>query len=149
MSLTWSQRFNSKLLNDSIDLSIMCNVPVHWAVLGSRGCREKNLPTAISVQLFGVVFSSFRCQENILKFKKNKKHFNKKLHNIQLSNMIGDLENLSFFWMDILDLFFKKKKKKRMLYSSENQPKFMHGRMDGSRFWCFPWFTENYMLCVI
>ena len=27
-----------------------------WAVLGSRGCREKNLPTAISMQLFGVVF---------------------------------------------------------------------------------------------
>ena len=27
-----------------------------WAVLGSRGCREKKLPTAISMQLFGVVF---------------------------------------------------------------------------------------------
>ena len=28
-----------------------------WAVLGSRCCREKkNLPTAISMQLFGVVF---------------------------------------------------------------------------------------------
>ena len=30
-----------------------------WAVLGSRGCREKNLPTAISMQLFGVFFSTF------------------------------------------------------------------------------------------
>ena len=29
-----------------------------WAVLGSRGCREKKLPTAISMQLFGVVFST-------------------------------------------------------------------------------------------
>ena len=27
-----------------------------WTVLGSQGCREKNLPTAISMQLFGVVF---------------------------------------------------------------------------------------------
>ena len=30
-----------------------------WAVLGSWGCREKNLPTAISMQLFEVVFSTF------------------------------------------------------------------------------------------
>ena len=27
-----------------------------WAVLGSRGCREKKLPTAISMQLFWVFF---------------------------------------------------------------------------------------------
>ena len=27
-----------------------------WADLGSQGCREKNLPTAISEQLFEVVF---------------------------------------------------------------------------------------------
>ena len=27
-----------------------------WAVLGSRGCREKKIPTAISMQLFGDVF---------------------------------------------------------------------------------------------
>ena len=38
-----------------------------WAVLGSGGCREKNLPTAISMQLFGVVFSTFCGQENIFK----------------------------------------------------------------------------------
>jgi hypothetical protein len=37
-----------------------------WAVLGSLGCREKKLPTAISMQLFEVVFSSFGGQ----KFKK-------------------------------------------------------------------------------
>ena len=36
-----------------------------WAVLGSRGCREKNLPTAISMQLFGVVFSTFGGQKKI------------------------------------------------------------------------------------
>ena len=30
-----------------------------WAVWGSRGCREKTLPTAISMQLFEVIFSTF------------------------------------------------------------------------------------------
>ena len=31
-----------------------------WAVLGSQGCREKKkLPTATSMQLFGVVFQLF------------------------------------------------------------------------------------------
>jgi hypothetical protein len=37
-----------------------------WAVLGSRGCREKKLPTAISMQFFGVVFSTFWGQKIIL-----------------------------------------------------------------------------------
>ena len=31
-----------------------------WAVLGSQGCREKKLPNAISMQLFGVVFNVFK-----------------------------------------------------------------------------------------
>jgi hypothetical protein len=39
-----------------------------WAVLGSRGCREKKLPTAISMQLFGVVFSTFLGQKKDLNF---------------------------------------------------------------------------------
>jgi hypothetical protein len=34
-----------------------------WAVLDSRACREKNFPTAISKQLFQVVFSTF-CGQN-------------------------------------------------------------------------------------
>jgi hypothetical protein len=38
-----------------------------WAVLGSQGFREKNLPTAISMQLFGEVFSTFCGQKKILK----------------------------------------------------------------------------------
>ena len=38
-----------------------------WAVLGSWGCREKNLPTAISMQLFGVVFPTF-CGQNFFSF---------------------------------------------------------------------------------
>ena len=25
----------------------------------------------------------------------------------------------------------------------------LNGRMDGSKFWCFPWFPENSLLCVI
>jgi hypothetical protein len=38
-----------------------------WAVLGSRGCREKKLPTAISKELFQVVFSTFCGQKKFLK----------------------------------------------------------------------------------
>jgi hypothetical protein len=38
-----------------------------WAVFGSQGCREKNLPTAISMQLFGVVFPTFCGQKENLK----------------------------------------------------------------------------------
>ena len=37
-----------------------------WAVLGRQGWSEKNLPTAISMQLFGVVFSTFWGQKIIL-----------------------------------------------------------------------------------
>ena len=36
-----------------------------WAVLGSRGCREKKLPIARSMQLFEVVFSTF-CGQTVL-----------------------------------------------------------------------------------
>jgi hypothetical protein len=36
-----------------------------WAILGRRGCREKKLPTAISKQLFEVVFSTFFGQKKI------------------------------------------------------------------------------------
>jgi hypothetical protein len=38
-----------------------------WAILDSRGCREKKLSTAISMQLFGVFFSTF-CDQKNLKF---------------------------------------------------------------------------------
>jgi hypothetical protein len=37
-----------------------------WAVLGSWGCRGKKLPTAISMQIFGVVFSTFYGQQKNL-----------------------------------------------------------------------------------
>ena len=51
-----------------------------WAGLGSRGCREKNLPTAISMQLFGVVFSTFCGQIGFLIFKKYFSIRTEKLH---------------------------------------------------------------------
>ena len=64
-----------------------------WAVLGSRGCREKKLPTAISMQLFEVVFSTFCGQKNIFKF--FEKYFSirtKKLHNkIKKSSLVRSL----------------------------------------------------------
>ena len=39
-----------------------------WAVLGRQGCREKKLPTAMSMQLFGVVFSTFCGQKELKKY---------------------------------------------------------------------------------
>ena len=56
-----------------------------WAVLGSQGCREKKLPTAISMQLFGVVFFNFFVGKKNLN-KKNQKYFSihaEKLHSIK------------------------------------------------------------------
>ena len=43
-----------------------------WADLGRRGCREKKLPTAISMQLFVVVFSTF-CASALKSYIKKKK----------------------------------------------------------------------------
>ena len=36
-----------------------------WAVLGGQGSRDKKIPTAISMQLFEVDFSTFCGQKNI------------------------------------------------------------------------------------
>ena len=54
---------------------------------------------------------------------------------------------MSFFLVGHFEFFFRKKKF-FLLHSHENQPK-LYGRMDGSKFWCFPWFPENSLLCVI
>ena len=59
-----------------------------WAVLGRRGCREKTLQTAISMQLFEVVFSTFCGQKhNLNLFFKYFSIRTKKLHNKKLSNI--------------------------------------------------------------
>ena len=59
-----------------------------WAVLGSGGCREKNLPTAMSIQLFVVVFSTIRGQkENLDFFKKYCSVRTKELHIIKLEKV--------------------------------------------------------------
>ena len=58
-----------------------------WAVLGSRGCREKTLPTAISMQLFGVVFWTFLGQKKGWFFLKYCSVCTEKLHNIKLRNI--------------------------------------------------------------
>ena len=50
-----------------LDKRIYTTETKFWAVLGSRGCREKNLLTAISMQLFEVVLSTFCGQKNIFK----------------------------------------------------------------------------------
>ena len=47
------------------------------------------------------------------------------------------------FW-----IFFSKKKKKKCFIPMKISPN-LYGRMDGSKFLCFPWFPENSLLCVI
>ena len=71
-----------------------------WAVLGSQGCREKRLPAAIGMQLFGVVFSTFCDQE-----KKNSIH-TEKLKSLKtkiLSKKYAYFETASFnhLWQDL------------------------------------------------
>ena len=48
------------------------------------------------------------------------------------------------FW-----IFFSKKKKKFFCFIPLKISPNLYGRMDGSKFWCFPWFPENSLLCVI
>ena len=56
---------------------------------------------------------------------------------------------MSFFWVSHFDLFFNKKKRKtKSLIPMKISPN-LNGRMDGSKFWCFPWFPKNSLLCVI
>ena len=45
------------------------------------------------------------------------------------------------------DSFFSKKKKNCFI-PMKISPN-LYGRMDGSKVWCFPWFPENSLLCVI
>ena len=52
---------------------------------------------------------------------------------------IGDCEKWAFFESAILNFCFIPLKISPNLYD----------RMDGSKFWCFPWFLENSSLCVI
>ena len=47
------------------------------------------------------------------------------------------------FW-----IFFSKKKFFFCFIPMKISPN-LYGRMDGSKFWCFPWFPENSLLCVI
>ena len=50
---------------------------------------------------------------------------------------------MSFFWVGHFE--FKKKKCFIPMKISPN----LDGRIDGSKFWCFLWFPENSLLCVI
>ena len=60
MSLGVNHRFYNRWLDRRIYKMEM----KFWAVLGKRGCREKKLQTAISMQLFEVVFSTFCVQKD-------------------------------------------------------------------------------------
>ena len=58
------------------------------------------------------------------------------------------LKNEIFFESAILNFFFWKKKFFFCFIPMKISPN-LYGRMDGSKFWCFPWFPENSSLCVI
>ena len=51
-----------------------------WAVLGRRGSREKQIPTAINMQLFGVVFSTFFGKKINILIKTFVTHYKAKKH---------------------------------------------------------------------
>ena len=55
---------------------------------------------------------------------------------------------MSFFWVGHFEFFFSKKKIFFCFIPMKISPN-LYGRMDGSKFWCFPWFPENSLLCVI
>ena len=55
---------------------------------------------------------------------------------------------MSFFWVGHFEFFFRKKKENFCFILIKISPN-LYGRMDGSKFWCFPWFPENSLLCVI
>ena len=55
---------------------------------------------------------------------------------------------MSFFWVGHFEFFFSKKKNFFCFILMKISPN-LYGRMDGSKFWCFPWFPENSSLCII
>ena len=60
----------------------------------------------------------------------------------------GDFKKWAFFESAILNFFFEKKNFFFCFIPMKISPN-LYGRMDGSKFWCFPWFPENSLLCVI
>ena len=54
---------------------------------------------------------------------------------------------MRFFLGGHFDFFFSKKKKFFCFIPMKISPN-LYGRVDGSKFWCFPWFPENSLLCI-
>ena len=55
---------------------------------------------------------------------------------------------MSFFWVGHFEFFFRKKKHFFCFIPMKISPN-LYGRMDGCKFWCFPGFSENSLLCLI
>ena len=76
------------------------------AVLGSRGCREKKLPTAVSMQLFGVVFSTFCGLKKLKEFNKYFSIRTEKLHSIKAKKIFKTIGKYFIFGLkQATDLF--------------------------------------------
>ena len=61
---------------------------------------------------------------------------------------IGHFEKWQFWKIGHFEFFSSKKNFFFCFILMKISPN-LYGRMDGSKFWCFPWFSENSSLCVI
>ena len=61
---------------------------------------------------------------------------------------IGDFEKRPFWKIGHFEFFFLQKKIFFCFILMKISPN-LYGRMDGSKFWRFPWFPGNFLLCVI
>ena len=55
---------------------------------------------------------------------------------------------MSFFWVGHFEFLFSKKKYFFCFIPMKISPN-LYGRMDGLKFWRFPWFPANSLVCVI
>ena len=103
----------------------------------------------ISITLYNVIL---RIARNFLETRENIKISTHPFYHI----------NLDWFWWEE-KIFFRKwptpkifkiakpksPKEKKNCFIPIKISSNLYGRMDGSNFWCFPWFTDNSLPCVI
>ena len=88
-----SCRIQIRDLSRRLDKRIYKTEIKFWAILGCQGCREKTLPTAISMQLFGVVFYCFEGQFLFYFFLEYPSIRTEKLHSIKAKKIFQNLES--------------------------------------------------------
>ena len=111
--------------------------------------------------LFFLIFTYLRDRSywNSRDYASNVSQFNSNNPRINLWNFrdkisrIGNFENGHFEKLTILKnwpfwiFFLQKKFFFCFIFMKISQNSY--GRLDGSKFWCFPWFSANFLVCVI